>query len=152
VPDHLRVDWWNSKRKAEVMSAWILRFSDNKITVGVRRPITVFSVTGDGDETKLEVLEAGGEEHPGLRDLVRDQIKKGRRRLILDLGSVHRIDSDGVGEIVVVWQHAKNRGGELVLANPQPRVHDLFEILYLDKVIPIFDSISEAVEYLNEDG
>lgn len=134
------------------MSAWILRFSDNKITVGVRRPITVFSVTSDGEETKLEVLEAGGEEHPGLRDLVRDQIKKGRRRLILDMGSVERIDSDGVGEVVVVWQHAKNRGGELVLANLQPRVHDLFEILFLDKVIPIFDSISEAVEYLNEEG
>jgi len=134
------------------MSAWILRFSDHKITVGARRPITVFSVTSDGEETELEVLEAGGEEHPGLRDLVRDQIEKGRRRLILDLGSVDRIDSDGVGEIVVVWQHAKNRGGELVLANLQPRVHDLFEILFLDKVIPIFDAISEAVEYLNEDG
>ncbi|MGB5514252.1 MAG: STAS domain-containing protein [Thermoanaerobaculia bacterium] len=94
------------------------------------------------------MLELGGEEYPGLRDLVRGQIEKGRPHLILDLSSVERIDSNGVGEIVAVWQHAKNQGGELVLAGLKPRIRDIFEILYLDKVIPIFDTVIEAAIYL----
>ena len=131
------------------MSAWILRFSGNKITIGARRPVTVLHVTAEGEETELEVVEVGGEEYPGLRDLVRVQIEEGRPRLILDLGSVERIDSDGIGEVVAVWQHAKNTGGELVLVGLQPRVRDLFQILFLDKVIPVFDSLAEAVNHFS---
>ena len=137
-----------SQRKVDRMSAWILRFSDTRVTIGIPRPVTVLRVTTDGKETELEVLELGGEEYPGLRDLVRGQIEKGRPHLILDLSSVERIDSNGVGEIVAVWQHAKNRGGELVLAGLKPRIRDIFEILYLDKVIPIFDSVIEAANHL----
>ena len=134
------------------MSAWILRFSDRKFTFGPRKSLIVLHVTKDGEETELEVLEGGWEEDSGLRGLVRGQIEQGRERLILDLSSVERIDSTGVGEFVSVWQNAKNLGGDLVLACLQPGVRDIFAILYLDKVIPIFDSISEAVEYLTEDG
>lgn len=129
------------------MSAWILRLSDTRVTIGFRGPITVLHVGADGDETELEVLEVGGEDHPGLRDVVRGQVEGGRSRLILDLSSMERVDSNGIGEIVAVWQHAKNTGGELVLASLQSRVLDLFKILFLDKVIPIFDSLAEAVEH-----
>ena len=139
----------DSQRKVELMSAWILRFSGHKVTIGARRPITVLEVTTDGQETELESVEVSGEEYPGLRDLVRDQIEQRRPRLILDLGSVEKIDSDGIGEMVAVSQHAKNKGGELVFVGLQPRVSDLFRILYLDKVIPVFDSVIEAVQYLS---
>lgn len=134
------------------MSAWILRFTDRKLTIGSRKSVSVLHVTKDGEETELEVLEGGWEADPGLRGLVRGQIDKGRSRLILDLSSVERIDSNGVGEMVEVWQHAKNTGGELVLTSLQPGVWDIFEILYLDKILPIFESIAEAVEYLTGAG
>ena len=130
------------------MSAWILRFSDRKLTIGPRRSVVVLHVKQDGQEAELEVLEAGWEEVAGLRGLVRGQIDKGRPHLILDLSSVERIDSNGVGEIVDVWQHVKNMGGQQVLDSQQPGVRDIFRILYLDKVIPIFDSIPEAVDHL----
>ena len=130
------------------MGAWILRFTGTKVAIGVRRPVIVLHVTTDGKEAELEVLELGGEEYPGLRALVRDQIQKERPRLILDLDSIERIDSHGVGEFVAAWQHAKNQGGELVLAGLKPRIRDIFEILYLDKVIPIFDTVIEAAVYL----
>lgn len=68
--------------------------------------------------------------------------------MILDLSTIERIDSNGVGEMISVLQHAKNGGGELVLAGLQPKVRDLFEILFLDKVIPIFDTVIEAAIYL----
>lgn len=142
----------HSQRKVDRMSAWILRFSDTRVTIGIPRPVTVLRVTTDGKETELEVLELGGEEYPGLRDFVRGQIEKGRPHLILDLSSVERIDSNGVGEIVAVWQHAKNQGGELVLVGLKPRIRDIFEILYLDKVIPIFDSMVEAANHLARSG
>jgi len=122
------------------------------VTIGFRGPITVLHVRTDGEETELEVLEVGGEEHPGLRDLVRGQVEGGRSHLILDLSSMERVDSNGIGEIVAVWQHAKNTGGELVLASLQPRVLDLFKILFLDKVIPIFESVAEAVEHFADLG
>jgi anti-anti-sigma factor len=132
------------------MSAWILRFSDKRFTIGPRKSVAVLHFTADGNEVELEVLEGGWEEEPGLRGLVRGQIDKGRSRMILDLGTVERVDSNGVGEIVAVSEHARNQGGVLALANLQPGVRDIFKILYLDKVILIFDSISEAVDYLTQ--
>jgi anti-sigma B factor antagonist len=140
------------QRKVDLMSAWILRFADTKITIGVRRPVMALHVTNDGEESELEVLEAGGEEHPGLRDLVRGQIEKGRPLLILDLGSVERIDSNGIGEIVAVWQHAKNSGGELVLAGLKPRIREIMEIIALDSVIPVFDTVIDAANHLARSG
>ena len=138
-----------SSRGANRMSAWILRYTGNKIAVGLRSPMTVLNVTNDGQETELEKIEVGGEEYPSLRNLVRSQVDQERPRLILDVSSIERVDSDGIGGFVAVWQHATNTGGEVVLALPQPRVRDLLRILYLDKVIPIFDSVSDAVDYFN---
>ena len=134
------------------MSAWILRFTEYRATIGGRRRVMALQVTSDGEETELEVLELGGEGNPGLRDLVRGQMEKRHPLLILDLSSVERIDSNGIGEIVAGWQHAKNSGGELVLASLKPRIREIFEIIALDGVIPIFDSIPEAVDHLTRSG
>jgi anti-sigma B factor antagonist len=126
------------------MSAWILRLPDKPLTREPSGPVTVLDVTAEGREIELEVLELGGKEVPGLRELVRGQIEKGRPHLILDLGSISRIDSGGLGDVVSTWQHAKNSGGELVLAIEKSRIREIFEIAYLDRVIPVFDSVGAA--------
>lgn len=104
-------------------------------------------VTSDGQETQLEEIQMGGEGSPGLREIVRLQIQKRRPRLILDMSSVRRIDSTGIGNVVAAWQHVKNSGGELVLASLQSGVRDVFAIVNLDSVILIFDSVAEAIEH-----
>lgn len=56
-----------------------------------------------------------------LRSLV--AVGKG---IVLDLTHVDYVDSAGLGALVSVYIHAKKEYCDLVIANPNPRVRDLF--------------------------
>lgn len=129
------------------MSAWILRFPRHEASVGGFRLVLVFHVTADGEETELEVLELSVSF--GVRDLVIGQVAKGRRRLILDFSFIDRLDSSGIGEMVSVLGVARDLDGELVLSNLNPRLQEIFRITMVDRLIPVFASIGEAVDHFN---
>lgn len=48
------------------------------------------------------------------------------KALVLDLSHVDYVDSAGLGALVSVYIHAKKEYCDLVIANPNPRVRDLF--------------------------
>jgi anti-sigma B factor antagonist len=77
-----------------------------------------------------------GEGNVMLREIVRDLAEKGKKRIVLNLGEVHYIDSSGLGELVKTHTTIRNKGGELKLANLNKRVHDL---LYMTKLSAVFD-------------
>ena len=77
----------------------------------------------------------GDEIHP-LRDAVRDLIKQGKKKIILNLANVDYIDSSGVGELVGSFTTVRNAGGELKLMNLTQKVHD---VLYVTKLYTVFD-------------
>jgi len=125
------------------MDAWILRPRFEHRPGPPRLPVKILRVTPDGKESELEVLTLVGQSL--LEELVQGQIEKRRRRLILDLGNLEKVDSTGIGEIVVAFQRTTESGGEFVLANLRPKICRIFKRTELDRVIPICDSIAEAV-------
>lgn len=80
-----------------------------------------------------------------LRDIVRDLLGKGTKRILLNLGDVTYIDSSGIGELVSAFTSVRNQGGELKLLNLTKKVHDLLQITKLYTVFDVHDDEAKAI-------
>jgi anti-sigma B factor antagonist len=80
-----------------------------------------------------------------LRDAVNRLVAAGRRRIVLDLGHVTRIDSAGIGMLVSKFLTAFRGGGRLMLLHQAPRVTDMLHMTQLTSVFDIFESEEDAV-------
>ena len=87
-----------------------------------------------------------GEGSTMLRDIVRDIISKGNKKILLNLGDVTYIDSSGIGELVSAFTTVRNGGGELKLLNLTKKVHDLLQITKLYTVFDIKDDEANAIQ------
>ncbi len=87
-----------------------------------------------------------GEGSVVLRDLVRELLGKGNKKILLNLGEVTYIDSSGIGELVSAYTTVRNQGGELKLLNLTKKVHDLLQITKLYTVFDIKDDEAAAVK------
>jgi anti-sigma B factor antagonist len=80
-----------------------------------------------------------------LRDMVRELVTRGQRKILLNLGDVSYIDSSGIGELVSAFTTVRNQGGELKLLNLTKKVHDLLQITKLYTVFDVKDDEASAV-------
>ncbi len=86
--------------------------------------------------------------HPGsgtLGETVRDLIKKGSRKVLLNLKEVDYIDSSGIGEIVGALTSMERHGGELRLLSPAPLVRQVLKTTRLLDVFDIHENEGEAL-------
>jgi anti-sigma B factor antagonist len=81
-----------------------------------------------------------------LRDVVKDLLAKGQKKILLNLGDVNYIDSSGIGELVSAYTTVKNQSGELKLLNLTKKVHDLLQITKLYTVFDVKDDEAAAVK------
>jgi len=81
-----------------------------------------------------------------LRDIVKDMLSKGQKKILLNLGDVNYIDSSGIGELVSAYTTVKNQGGELKLLNLTKKVHDLLQITKLYTVFDVKDDEATAIK------
>ncbi|MCE2512554.1 MAG: STAS domain-containing protein [Acidimicrobiia bacterium] len=110
------------------------------MSVTIRRhenpPWTVLRVGGD-----LDVVGA-----PDLRQAVVAAVASGSRLLVLDLSELDFVDSFGIGAVVGVLKRLRQRGGDLALVCPSPRIRRVFEICDLDRILALHDSIDGVAE------
>jgi len=86
-----------------------------------------------------------GEGCAQLRELIRDQLTRGNKRVLLNLADVTYIDSSGIGELVSAYTAVSNQGGQLKLLNLTKKVHDLLQITKLYTVFDIHDDEAKAI-------
>jgi anti-sigma B factor antagonist len=72
-----------------------------------------------------------------VRNTVRDILKTGGRKIVLNLADVNYIDSPGVGELVSTYTTVINQGGQLKLLCLTKKVH---EVLAVTKLLTVFQS------------
>jgi anti-sigma B factor antagonist len=87
-----------------------------------------------------------GEGSVVLRDIVRDIISKGNKKILLNLADVNYIDSSGIGELVSAFTTVRNQGGELKLLRLTKKVHDLLQITKLYTVFDVKDDETAAIK------
>ncbi len=86
-----------------------------------------------------------GEGSVSLRERTREELGKGRKQILLNLGDISYIDSSGLGELISAYASARNHGGEVKLLNLTKRVRDLMEIVKLYTVFDIYDDEASAI-------
>jgi len=81
-----------------------------------------------------------------LHSLVKAQLDRGRRNVLLDLGGVEFIDSFGVGEILASYISTQNLGGKFKLCRISKKLLLIFQITMLHKVLEIHEDCDRALE------
>jgi anti-sigma B factor antagonist len=87
-----------------------------------------------------------GEESSMLREMVKDAIQQGNKRIVLNLGEVNYIDSGGLGTLVALHTTAHNAGATIKLASLTKRVGDLLQVTKLLTVFEVHNSEQEALD------
>ncbi len=85
-----------------------------------------------------------GQEVDDLRLTVLSLLKE-TNRVVLDLGGIEQIDSEGLAGLVGLFISARNRSGELKLADMSPKCRDLLRVTRLDEVFRTYQSVDEAI-------
>jgi anti-sigma B factor antagonist len=80
-----------------------------------------------------------------LRDIVRENVGKGRKKIIMNLGGITYLDSTGLGELVSGYRLMKREGGEMKLLNLNKKLTDLLQITKLYTVFDIYNQEAQAV-------
>jgi len=86
-----------------------------------------------------------GEGCTQLRELIREQLSKGNKNILLNLADVTYIDSSGIGELVSAYTGVAKQGGALKLLNLTKKVHDLLQITKLYTVFDVHDDEAKAI-------
>ena len=103
-----------------------------------RSGITV--VVPPGPRLDAEVAASFREQLLGL-------IERGERQLVLDLPAVDFIDSSGLGALVSALKRLRqlDPAGDIRLANVQPPVRSVLEIIRLHRVFSQFPTVEDAL-------
>ena len=74
-----------------------------------------------------------------MRDLTRDLLDQGHKKILFNLGNVDYIDSSGLGSLVSAFTSVKKHGGDLKLLNLTDKVESVLQVTKLYTVFDILD-------------
>lgn len=80
-----------------------------------------------------------------LDEAIGKLIEGGERFLVFDLKELDYISSAGLRSFLMIAKKIKATSGKLALFSLQEMVLDVFEVSGFNKIIPIFDTVSEAI-------
>jgi anti-sigma B factor antagonist len=86
-----------------------------------------------------------GEGTMAIRNSVREVLKNGGKKIVLNLADVNYIDSSGIGELVSSFTTVTNQNGQLKLLNLTKKIHELLAITKLLTVFQTFEDEQAAV-------
>ena len=86
-----------------------------------------------------------GEGTMAVRNTVREVLKNGGRKIVVNLGDVNYIDSSGIGELVSTYTSVTNQGGKLVLLNLTKKIQELLAITKLLTVFQVHEDEQKAL-------
>lgn len=79
-------------------------------------------------------------------DIAKEFIDKGKVNIVLDMSGVSYMDSSALGTIISLYKSCRMSGGSFALAGLVDSVRRLFAITALDKVVPIFNTVDDAIK------
>ena len=86
-----------------------------------------------------------GEGSVALRNTIRRLLSEGKKKILLNLGSVSYVDSSGIGELVSSFTAVNKENGTLKLLNLTQKIQDLLAITKLLTVFDVYESEGEAL-------
>ena len=81
---------------------------------------------------------------PALKARIDDLVASGQSHLIVDLHAVDFIDSSGLGALIGGLKAARQKGGDLRVADAGPQVLAVLKLTNLDRILAPYASVEEA--------
>lgn len=100
-----------------------------------RSGVPVVAVAGDLDLGSV----------PQLRAVLHELGSGNHGRVVVDLSGVDVLDSTGLGVVLGVVRRVRDRGGEVQIVITEPRVRRVFEVLGLDRSLPLVPDLDAAL-------
>lgn len=97
--------------------------------------ITVLSLTGKIDELSGEQLD----------EYLKSQVHKGNVKLILDFTNVDFTSSGGLRSLLGSIKLMRTNGGDILLANTSPLVHNILKTDGFIDLLKIFSDVDSAL-------
>ena len=111
---------------------------------------SILSVTGQDLTGGSTVLTAVGEidrdSSPLLREAAGEAVRRGHRKLILDLTKITFCDSSGLSLFVDLHRQAGANGGWLRMVAPQADLRSMLRLTHLDQLFALYDTVDAAAE------
>ena len=107
------------------------------------------------NEDNLIVISLTGEIDLQTSPKAREQILetlKNDQHVLVEMADVEYIDSSGIASLVEAFQDAKNRKLFFGLVNISAASRQVLALARLDKIFPIFDTVSEGLARFNTDN
>jgi anti-anti-sigma factor len=95
-------------------------------------------------------LDALGASH--YWDALADRITEETPSVLLDMQKVEVLSSAGVGILIRTMTRAQQHGGSLALFGCTPRVLQVIQVVNLESVLNLYETVEEARERLRELG
>lgn len=100
-----------------------------------------------GDRRIVHIKNKITFEHcPLLQSRLDTVLEEGVREVVIDFRDVPFMDSSGIGEILRLYKLVRDRKGELVLVNPNRKLHSLFTMYRFEKFMKIRDTVEAGEE------
>lgn len=81
---------------------------------------------------------------------IRETIKKGSRKLVLDFGRLSFMDSAGIGLLAMCLGIMEREGGKLVVAGATGHVEELLQLTHLNRLVGMYPDAASAHRALVE--
>lgn len=108
-----------------------------------------FRIERDSLDRSSSVIRLSGDVDlyaaPELKRLMFEAIQAGNTDLICDLSEVTFIDSTALGVMIQARKRLEPGGGSVRVACPDPAIADVFELVGLDRMVPVHGSLSIAI-------
>jgi anti-anti-sigma factor len=82
---------------------------------------------------------------------VQKLVETGFIRMIFDCAGLNYVSSTGIGSFTSFLKTVKPRGGDLILLQIQPKVHEVFQLLGFSQFFVIKKTLDEAIIYFQSD-
>lgn len=87
----------------------------------------------------------GGPEAQEVNDRLREGLRQGYKRAVLDVAEVRLVNSSGLGLLIAGLTIMRNAGGELALAGVSSKLAKLLEVTKLSQVFAVYHEVEEAI-------
>jgi anti-anti-sigma factor len=83
-----------------------------------------------------------------LRRHVRELLASGILRYVVDISEAPYLDSSACGEVIGMYSSITKAQGSLAFVNPNARVRTLWKRIRIIEILNIFDSLDEAMKFV----
>jgi anti-sigma B factor antagonist len=100
---------------------------------------------GDGSCTVVHVAGEADLTTTSLSDVLTAEAAKKPDLLLVDLSALQFIDSTALRMIITAHLRVQRNGGTLALVHPAPVIARVVQLMGVDQLMPVYDSVDEAI-------